>query len=134
MSSRREGYEACDDHAVLSKLELRSPSNGTGTGETWEFSGGDERALRGCLDQLGAFATPPPLEVWDSHALRHVIRDDDRWRAAMLLWDDSAWDRGKVSFEPRRAAAAWTAAGAVELAALLPARLDDLRAAIRARF
>jgi hypothetical protein len=119
---------------VRSLLELRTPSEGTGWSETWTFTGADDRLLRDCLHQLAAFTTEPPAELWDPHAMRHVIQDDDRWRAAMLLWPDEPWERHKVSFHPRRADAAWTAPGAVQLAQLLPDRLDDLRAAIRTRF
>jgi hypothetical protein len=119
---------------VRSALELRSPSNGTGWCETWTLSGVDDRLLRDCLQQLVEFATKPPTEVWDHHAMRHLVRDEDRWRAAMLLWPDEPSERGRVSFEPRRAEDAWTAAGALRLAEILPERLDDLRAAILVRF
>jgi hypothetical protein len=119
---------------VRCRLELRTPSNGTGWSETWTFNGTDDRLLRDCLQQLAEFAAEPPTEVWNRHAMRHEVRDGDRWHAAMLLWPDEPWERGKVSFEDRRADEAWTATGAAHLADILPDRLDDLRAAIRARF
>jgi hypothetical protein len=100
----------------------------------WTFSGAEGRLLRDCLDQIDGFLTEPPLEVWDRHALRHVIEDQDRWRAAMLLWPDEPSERGRVSVAAVRADAAWTAAGALRLAEILPERLDDVRADILARF
>jgi hypothetical protein len=115
-------------------LELRSPANGAGLGDTWTLSGEDGRLLRDCLGQIDDFVTEPPLEVGDSHALRHVIEGQDRWRAAMLLWPDEPSARGRVSFDPVRADAAWTAAGALRLAEILPERLEDVRIDILARF
>lgn len=114
-------------------LELRSPNNGTGTGETWEFSGVDGRALQECLGELDDFTTDAPVE---RHTLKegHVVEAEDRWRAAMLLWPDETLQRGRISFDPVRADGAWTPDGARRLAEILPERLDDLRSAIVARF
>jgi hypothetical protein len=56
------------------------------------------------------------------------------WLAAMLLWPDEPSERGRMTFDPIQADEAWTAEGALRLAELLPERLDDLRAAIVARF
>jgi hypothetical protein len=63
-----------------------------------------------------------------------VIDADDRWKAAMLLYPDEPSERGRISFETLRAEAAWTAAGALRLAEILPDRLDELRGDIMARF
>jgi hypothetical protein len=129
----RSHYMRRQDAGVRCRLELRSPSNGTGWSETWTFSGSDERLLRDCLCELDEFTTEPPLEVWDSHAFRRVIRTGDRWRAAMLLWPDEPRARTAVAFDDQ-ADAAWTAYGALRLADVLPERLNDLRNALRARF
>jgi len=121
--------------AVRCVLELRSPSDGTGWAENWSFSGQDALLLLDCLQRLGEYATAPPVEVWNSRRSRHVVRDGDRWRAAMLLWrDDGRWQRDVFSPDPMQAEEAWTAAGALRLAYMLPAGLDDLAEAIRARF
>ena len=122
------------DMGVPSRLELRSPSGGTGTGEHWSFGGADDRLLRDCLDELAEFVTDAPLEEWDNRVRRHVVVAEDRWRAAMLLWPDEPFERGQQSFNPIRAKAAWTCDGALRLAELLPERLGDLRVAILARF
>ncbi|MCW3024410.1 MAG: hypothetical protein JWR30_3732 [Conexibacter sp.] len=114
-------------------LELRSPSDGSGTGETWAFSGVDGRALHACLDDLDDFTTDAPNER-RTYKHGHVVEADDRWRAAMLLWPDEPSQRGRISSVPVRADAAWTQDGARRLAEILPERLDDLRAAIIARF
>jgi len=115
-------------------LELRSPSNGTGTGETWAFSGRDERLLRDCLDQLDAFANEPPVrrDAWHKHC--DVVGADGRWLAAMELWPDEPWRQGQPWLRPGRPDAAWTAEGARRLAEILPERLSDVATAIRARF
>jgi hypothetical protein len=114
-------------------LELRSPASGTGTGETWTFSGADGRALEACLLELDAFAVDPPL-VRYSLKDGYEIEGDDRWRAAMQRWSPDMTPTRWVVGGPRRAEAAWTAEGALRLAELLPERLDDLREDILARF
>lgn len=114
-------------------VELRSPSDGTGISEKWSFSGTDGRMIRDLVAKLDLFAVDPPLEVWDMQRLRHRVQSADRWQAAMLLWPDEPSQRQAVSFEDRRAEAAWTAAGAIEFADLLPAE-HDLRRAIQERF
>jgi hypothetical protein len=123
----------CNAVEVRCLLELRSPSNGTGTGETWAFSGADGRALQECLGQLDDFTTDAPVE---RHTLKegHVVDAEDRWLAAMLLWRDEPSERGRISSAPVRAEAAWTSEGAVRLADVVPERLGDLRAAIITRF
>jgi hypothetical protein len=115
------------------RLELRSPSNGTGWAESWNFSGADGRTLRGCLDALGDYVTDAPVE---RHTYKdgHVIEAQDRWRAAMLLWPDEPSQRQRITSDPVQADVAWTREGAMRLAEVLPGRLDDLRAAILARF
>lgn len=117
-------------------MELRSPANGTGTGESWAFSGRDGRLLREALDGVEAFAVEPPVEVYDRVRYRHVVPDgEDRWRAAMLLWpDEPATRHSSRGFGQRQADAAWSAEGALALAELLPERLEDLARALRARF
>jgi hypothetical protein len=89
------------DMGVPSRLELRSPSGGTGTGEHWSFGGADDRLLRDCLDELAEFVTDAPLEEWDNRVRRHVVVAEDRWRAAMLLWPDEPFERGQQSFNPK---------------------------------
>ena len=118
---------------MRSVLELRSPSNGTGWAETWSFSGADDRLLRACLRSLHECATAPPREGWDSTGRRHVIADEDRWRAAMLLWADERSER-RAQFQPIQADEAWTTEGALQLAEILPERLSDVRTAILERF
>jgi len=118
---------------VRSVLELRSPSNGTGWAEAWSFSGADDRLLRECLRSLDECATAPPREGRDPRRGRHVIDDEDRWRAAMLLWADERAER-RARLAPLQADEAWTIEGALQLAEILPERLSDLRAAILARF
>jgi hypothetical protein len=114
-------------------LELRSPNNRTGTGETWAFSCVDGRALQDCLGHLDDFMTDAPLERYTLKE-GHVVEAEDRWSAAMLLWPDEPSQRGRISSDPVRADAAWTSDGALQLAEILPERLDDLRSAIIARF
>jgi hypothetical protein len=116
------------------ELELRSPASGTGTGEHWAFSGRDGRLLVEALDGVEAYAVEAPLEIYDFRTHRRVVQDDDRWRAAMLLWPDEPATRHQSNFDPRRADAAWSADGALALADLLPERLADLAEALRKRF
>jgi hypothetical protein len=118
---------------VHSRLELRSPSNGTGWGDTWIFSGPDDRVLRECLDQLNEFVTPTPAERYDMRR-GFVIDAPDRWLVAMLLFTIEPSELGKLSSETSWADAAWTAEGAIQLAEILPERLADLRADIVRRF
>jgi hypothetical protein len=116
-------------------LELRSPANGTGTGERWAFSGRDGRLLRAALDGVGAFAVEAPVETYDDRRHRHVVPGDvDRWHAAMLLWPDEPSTRQRYDPDARQADAAWSADGALALADLLPERLGDLAQALRERF
>lgn len=112
---------------------LRSPSHGTGWEETWHFSGRSERALRDCLaGLLDECRVEPPDVRWDRRKLRLVIEAEDRWEAAMLLRPDGFVDhQGAV---PLPAESAWTAAGALRLAEILPGDLEDLRTAITTRF
>jgi hypothetical protein len=118
---------------VQSRLELRSPSNGTGWGDTWTFSGPDDRMLRECLDQLDAYVTPAPAERHDRRR-GSVIDAPDRWTAAMLLYSVEPAALGRLPAETFWADAAWTAAGAIQLAEILPEWLVDLRADILQRF
>jgi hypothetical protein len=134
LSTKVDGDLVRQDASMRCTLDLRSPSNGSGWGETWALSGTDERMLRDALDQLDDFLTEPPLEVWDRHAFRRVIQAEDRWRAAMLVWSEEQAEQRYTSSEDLRAERAWTAEGALALAELLPERLADLREAIRARF
>jgi len=62
-----------------------------------------------------------------------VIADEDRWRAAMLLWADERSER-RAQFQPIQADEAWTTEGALQLAEILPERLSDVRTAILERF
>jgi hypothetical protein len=96
---------------MRSRLEVRSPSHGTGWAETWVFSGNDDRVLRDCLDELEAFRAPDGA---------------DRWTAA-LVFEENPSGTADV---PRT----WTPDGARRLAELLPEQLTDLRDAIGARF
>lgn len=109
---------------MRSILEIRSPSNGTGWADSWTFSGADDRALRDCLEGLEAYATEPPLGR----------RAPDRWRAAMLFSDHERSVSLGIGAAPREHLRAWTADGALQLAAVLPDRLGDLRDAIIERF
>lgn len=118
---------------MRSRLELRSPSNGTGWGDSWTFSGPDDRALRDCLDRLDEFVTPAPAERYDLRRGR-VIDAPHRWTAAMLLYTVDPSDLGSLSPETFWADAAWTAEGAIQLAEILPERLADLRVDIIHRF
>jgi hypothetical protein len=96
---------------MQSFLILNRPWQGTGNASEWTFTGADEKALRGCLDQLSAFET------------RDV---EDRWRAAIAFGSGSAW-RGT----PERG---WTIDGALALADALPVSLADLREDLIASF
>jgi hypothetical protein len=111
---------------MRSRLELRSPSDGTGWASTWTFTGRDEGALRDCLAHLDRYATDVPWEGWDAKKHKGVVRAKDRWQAAMLLY---ALDGGPLIAEK-----AWTAEGALALTEMLPPNLDDLKADIHARF
>ena len=113
-------------------LALRSPSHGTGWEETWTFTGPDERLLRDCLGQLDEFATAPPVEQWDDRKRTRVVIADDRWRAALLVYQAS--DPGWTMTVSIQADQAWTADAARRLAELLPDRFADLRQSIRRRF
>ncbi|WP_121247340.1 hypothetical protein [Solirubrobacter pauli] len=117
---------------VHSVLEIRSPSNGTGWADEWTFTGADDRLLRELLGQLTNHETEPPAEVWDDRKLRHAILADDRWRAAMLWWDDDT--PRVIDLSNRRARKAWTSDGALQLADILPERFSDVRDAIVRRF
>jgi len=81
---------------------------------------------------LGEFRVEPPDGRWDCRRLRLVIEAEDRWEAAMLLRPDGFMDHQGV--DPLPAESAWTAAGALQLAEILPGDLEDLRAAITTRF
>jgi hypothetical protein len=117
---------------MRSLLILRSPSDGTGWQDRFALSGRDERIVRDALSQLGEFRVDPPIERWDP-ARGHVIQADDRWLAAMLLHPDEP-TRQSYGLLPPPAEAAWTAAGALRLAELLPEAFDDVRTAIAQRF
>jgi hypothetical protein len=114
-------------------LEVRSQAKGTGTGDSWELSGKDERVVRDALIGLDGFAVEPPVEEYDRRRYRHVVKDDGRWRAA-LLWPDESRGQFYPDFEPRQAEAAWSADGALALAEVLPEQLADIAEALRARF
>lgn len=118
---------------MRSELVLRSPSNGTGWEESWTFSGADESLLRDYLAKLEPYLTPAPTEGWERG--EHVINTDDRWLAAMLLFPDEVRGINHRFAHPQfQAEAAWTSAGALELAALLGDELVDLRTNINQRF
>jgi hypothetical protein len=119
---------------VRSILELRSPSNGTGWGDTWTFSGTDDRLFRDCLDGLAEHATEPPIERRTRQKTSHVATKSDRWRAALLFSDDDKALRVGINAAPRAEARAWTSDGALQLAEVLPEQLGDLRDAIIERF
>jgi hypothetical protein len=122
------------DWIVRSQLVLRSPQDGTGWSDSWAFSGRDESALRDCLTSLVAHLTPAPVERWDPQRHGRVVEAEDRWLAAMLLFADEEYKRRSYPTPPVQAEAAWTVAGARELAALLPDELEELRLAIEQRF
>jgi hypothetical protein len=112
-----------------SQLVLRSPNGGVGWADNWAFTGRDERLLRDLLDQLDAYVTPAPVETPDG------IEPEHRWTAAMLLFDEETyrarWDGPRKTWQAERA---WTSAGALRLAELLPDGLSDVRSAIEDRF
>jgi hypothetical protein len=82
---------------------------------------------------LDDFMTNAPVER-HTYKEGHVVDAHDRWQAAMLLWPDEPFHRGAISSGSAQAEAAWTPAGALLLAEILPERLDELRAAIMTRF
>jgi len=120
---------------VRSQLTLRSPNDGTGWEDSWDFTGGDESVLRDCLGRIHAYLTPAPTERWDPKQHRRVIEADDRWLAAMLLFaDEMSPARLLGGATVIQAEAAWTVNGARQLAQLLPDELGDLRSGIEERF
>jgi hypothetical protein len=118
---------------MRSELVFRSASDGTGWEESWAFSGSDDSRLRAHLARLDRYTTPTPVERWEQG--RHVIDAEDRWLAAMLLFSDEVRGINHRFAHPQfRAEQAWTAAGALRLAELLPDEFADLRASIELRF
>jgi hypothetical protein len=110
---------------IRSQLVLRSRRDGTGTEDWWTFSGRNESVLRDHLAQIDAHSTPPPVEQWDR---KHgpTIEAKDRWQAAVLLFADGVYSQ-RLYGSDIQAEAAWTAAGARQLAQILPEELWDLR-------
>ncbi len=119
---------------MRSELVFRSPSNGAGWEESWQFTGRDESVLHGCLAQLDRYLTPVPVERWEG-LHQHVIEADDRWLAAMLVFPENVRGINHRYVHPQfQADQAWTKAGARRLAEILPEELADLQASIKHRF
>ena len=99
---------------MRSLLRLNSPWQGTGNAQNWSFDGSDDRDLRDCLAQLGAFTVPDPT---------------DRWSAAAVLFEVDYEGQGFGALgHDFRPAGQWNRAGALRLA------LADLRDDLRSRF
>jgi hypothetical protein len=74
----------------------------------WYFSGADDAALRGYTEGLAEFIASDP---------------DDRSVAALVLNNDDQENPGRSGHR----IGAWTAAGAIRLAELLPESFSDVR-------
>src|SRR6476659_9625000 len=101
-------------------LLLRSQANGTGTSEGWTFTGRDEVQLRDLLATLDADLVDPPDRRWDYKMRRWLGSKDQRWDAAMILFPSDE-SEPFITFTVRPSAeAAWSSAGALRLAEVLP--------------
>jgi hypothetical protein len=106
---------------MRSLLVLNTPWQGAGNAADWTLTGADERALRECLSRLDAFATPDPR---------------DRWTAAIVLMpiDRPPQATPRELIAGSCEARAWTIAGALRLADLLPETLGELADELRQAF
>ena len=77
----------------------------------WNFSGAEDRIIRDAIEALGDFRAYPGT-------------------AAILLFEEEGGLPGRESWP----IGAWTLAGALRLAELLPDKMADVRAGIRAHY
>jgi len=114
------------------RVDLLSPSEGTGWRDTWSFSGSEATALQAELAKLEEFRVPDPQWHWDAKTHQEVCTADDRWLAAMILYPGERSEWAGLRIPP--AEAAWSSAGALRLAKLLPETFADLKGDILKRF